>query len=189
MLGQHSVPDDIIVLKERQGYEPTEEEIANYANWLGLVEEEDDDLLWIPRKAMRSSLPKPWKPCKAKDTGEVFYFNPSTGESLWHHPQDDHWASLFTECKDGDGDLFLRNIQVSRQLRGGITGPSMGEFVMDINKPLGIGMTPDAGVDNVKEGGQGHAGGVVADCQVTSVAGVEISTLHKLKVWREVDHC
>ena len=39
-------------------YEPTQEEIVNYANWLGLEDGEDDDLMWIPRKAMRSSLPK-----------------------------------------------------------------------------------------------------------------------------------
>lgn len=71
MMGQHQIPDDIIVLKERQGYVPTDEEIVNYANWLGLVDGEDDDLVWIPRKAMCSSLPKPWKPCKARDTGEV----------------------------------------------------------------------------------------------------------------------
>jgi myosin heavy subunit len=182
-LGDHMIPDDIIVLKERAGYEPTEEEIMNYANWLGLVEGEDDDLLWIPRKAMRSSLPKPWKPCKARDTGEVFYFNPATGESLWHHPQDDHWATLFTQCKEGDGELFIRNCTLTRQLRGAIDplGPE-ASFTMDINKPLGIGMTPDAGVDNVKPGGQGSAGKVSSGCQVTSVAGVELSTLHKLKV-------
>jgi len=58
LMSAHQIPDDIIVLKERQGYEPTEEEIQNYAEWLGLVAEEDDDLMWIPRKAMRSSLPK-----------------------------------------------------------------------------------------------------------------------------------
>ena len=39
-------------------YEPTQEEIVNYANWLSLVDGEDDNLMWIPRKAMRSSLPK-----------------------------------------------------------------------------------------------------------------------------------
>jgi hypothetical protein len=58
LMSAHQIPDDIIVLKERQGYEPTQEEIQNYAEWLGLVAEEDDDLMWIPRKAMRSSLPK-----------------------------------------------------------------------------------------------------------------------------------
>ena len=94
----HEVPDDIIVLKERAGYEPTVEEIDNYAEWLGL-EDDEDHLMWIPRKAMSSPLPKPWKPCKARDTGEVFYFNPLTNESLWHHPQDDHWANLFAQCK------------------------------------------------------------------------------------------
>jgi len=62
-------------------------------------------------------FPQPWKPCKARDTGEVFYFNPATGESLWHHPQDDHWASLFTQCKDADGDLFERNEILTHELK------------------------------------------------------------------------
>ena len=137
------------------------------------MEEEDDDLMWIPKKAMRSSLPKPWKPCKAKDTGEVFYFNPATGESLWHHPQDDHWANLFTQCKQGAGELFTRNASLVEAMRGPITAEAEMSFVMDIVKPLGIGMTPDAAVDNVKPGGQGDAAGVSAGCQIVSVAGVE----------------
>ena len=102
----HEVPDDIIVLKERAGYEPTVEEIDNYAEWLGL-EDDEDHLMWIPRKAMSSPLPKPWKPCKARDTGEVFYFNPLTNESLWHHPQDDHWANLFAQCKVSEKVIIL----------------------------------------------------------------------------------
>lgn len=47
----------------------------------------------------------------------MFYFNPATGESLWHHPQDDHWASLFTQCKDADGDLFERNEILTHELK------------------------------------------------------------------------
>lgn len=51
-------------------------------------------------------------------------------------------------------------------LQGPIEDVSEKSFMMDISKPMGIGMRPDATVDNVKEGGQGDAGEVTPGCQV-----------------------
>jgi centrosomal protein CEP164 len=42
--------------------EPTEEEIINYAKWLGLDPDADQDLLWIANEGIRAPLPSAWKP-------------------------------------------------------------------------------------------------------------------------------
>ena len=44
-------------------------------------------------------LPKNWKPCKTKDTEDIYYFNFSTGESTWDHPCDGYYKRLYEEEK------------------------------------------------------------------------------------------
>ena len=81
-----------------QTYEPTEAEIDEYAQWLGMVSPDDDDLRWIPREGLKAPLPEHWKACKTSD-GEVYYFNFSTGDSVWDHPCDEYYRKLFDEEK------------------------------------------------------------------------------------------
>ncbi len=42
--------------------EPTEEEVVNYAVWLGLDPKNDADLMWIANEGIRAPLPDSWKP-------------------------------------------------------------------------------------------------------------------------------
>ena len=44
--------------------QPTEAEIEEYAQWLGMTSPEDDDLRWIAREGLKAPLPEHWKPCK-----------------------------------------------------------------------------------------------------------------------------
>ncbi|ORZ40410.1 hypothetical protein BCR44DRAFT_1386408 [Catenaria anguillulae PL171] len=43
-------------------YEPTQKEIDEYAEFLGMNLEEDADLLWIAREGLKAPLPDAWKP-------------------------------------------------------------------------------------------------------------------------------
>ena len=43
---------------------PTEDEILEYAKWLGMDPEEDKDLFYIAKEGLKAPLPKDWKPCK-----------------------------------------------------------------------------------------------------------------------------
>lgn len=47
----------------------------------------------------QAPLPKNWKPCKTKDTEDIYYFNFSSGESTWDHPCDGYYKSLYEEEK------------------------------------------------------------------------------------------
>lgn len=43
-------------------YEPTEEEIVEYAQFLGMNIDTEQDLFWIPRESLKAPLPVEWKP-------------------------------------------------------------------------------------------------------------------------------
>jgi hypothetical protein len=76
-------------------YEPTEQEVKDYAEWLGMDVDVDTELLWIAREGLRAPLPAPWKPCEIIDTNEIFYFNFETGESVWDHPVDEFYKEMY----------------------------------------------------------------------------------------------
>ncbi|CAJ1332687.1 unnamed protein product [Effrenium voratum] len=86
-----------VVLEEHvdSEYEPTEQEILDYSEWLGMDVEKDKDLMWIARAGLKVPLPPPWKPCTTGEEGEVFYFNFETGESVWDHPCDEFHRLLY----------------------------------------------------------------------------------------------
>ena len=95
---QSSLCSCCLVLEEviDENYEPTEAEALEYAAWLGMDPERERDLLWICSKALKAPLPKEWKPCRSPE-GELYYFNFSTGESVWDHPCDDHWRKVYRD--------------------------------------------------------------------------------------------
>ncbi|KAK7195003.1 WW domain containing protein [Novymonas esmeraldas] len=68
-------------------YEPTEDEVLEFADWIGIKLPQESELLWLAREGLKTPLPKEWKPCSTND-GEVYYFNFKTGDSSWDHPMD-----------------------------------------------------------------------------------------------------
>ncbi|KPI83913.1 hypothetical protein ABL78_7049 [Leptomonas seymouri] len=80
-------------------YEPTEEEVLEFADWIGMKLPEDSDYLWLAREGLKTPLPKEWKPCSTND-GEVYYFNFKTGESSWDHPMDSLFRQRFEQEKE-----------------------------------------------------------------------------------------
>ncbi len=58
-----------------------QEEVREYAKWLGMELADDLDLFWIAKEGLKAPLPENWKPCKTVDTDEIYYFNFATGES------------------------------------------------------------------------------------------------------------
>jgi hypothetical protein len=91
-----------IILEEEidENYEPTTDEIEEYAQWLGMDLDQDRDLFYIAKEGLKAPLPEPWKPCKTKE-GEIYYFNFENGESVWEHPCDEYYRKMFEEAKAG----------------------------------------------------------------------------------------
>ena len=90
-----------VVLNEEidDNYEPKEEELFEYAKFLGMVFPEDEEFLYIAREGLKAPLPEPWKPCQTK-SGDIYFFNFDTGESVWEHPCDTYYKDLFTDTKN-----------------------------------------------------------------------------------------
>lgn len=90
-----------VVLEEHvdSDYEPTEQEILDYSEWLGMDADADKDLMWIARAGLKVPLPAPWKPCTTGEENDVFYFNFETGESVWDHPCDEFHRLLYKREK------------------------------------------------------------------------------------------
>lgn len=96
-----SVNGESLILEEEidPNYVPDESEVVEYAKWLGMDLDADKDLFWIAREGLMAPLPKDWKPCKTKDTDDIYYFNFMTGESTWDHPCDGFYKQKYEEEK------------------------------------------------------------------------------------------
>ncbi|CAH1262604.1 CEP164 [Branchiostoma lanceolatum] len=94
--------NDQLILEEEydETYEPTEDEIREYAlEVLGLQLPKDQNLLWIAREGINAPLPDDWKPCQ-DGNGDIYYFNFSTGDSVWDHPCDEYYRKMVQEERD-----------------------------------------------------------------------------------------
>eukprot|EP01031_Cornospumella_fuschlensis_P042170 gene42170-51494_t len=96
----HTAQDSIVLEEEIDpNYVPSEQEVIDYAKWMGMDLDADKDLFWIAREGLMAPLPTNWKPCKTKDTDDIYYFNFATGESTWDHPCDGYYKKLYEEEK------------------------------------------------------------------------------------------
>ena len=72
--------------------EPMEEEMLEYAEYLGLDLTQEDHLRWIVLEGLNAPVPLPWKAIPQAE-GEIYYFNFETGESSWDHPSDEEFKN------------------------------------------------------------------------------------------------
>ncbi|XP_076833364.1 uncharacterized protein LOC143478286 [Brachyhypopomus gauderio] len=94
-------PGDQLILEEDydENYIPSEQDIHDFARQIGIDPEREPELLWLAREVAVAPLPPEWKPCQDV-TGEVYYFNFSTGQSTWDHPCDEHYRQLVAQERE-----------------------------------------------------------------------------------------
>ncbi|XP_058865856.1 centrosomal protein of 164 kDa-like isoform X1 [Acipenser ruthenus] len=92
---------DQMILEEEYdpNYIPTEQEIRDYAREVGIDPDKEPELMWLAREGIVMPLPSEWKPCQDV-TGEVYYFNFTSGQSTWDHPCDLQYRSLVASERD-----------------------------------------------------------------------------------------
>ena len=90
--------NDQVFLEEDfdKNYTPTEEEINEYARVIGLDQENEPNHLWVAREGINAPLLTNWKPCQ-NTTGDNYYFNFETGDSIWDHPCDEFYRRMVAE--------------------------------------------------------------------------------------------
>lgn len=86
------------ILQEQidEHYDPTQDEIRDYAIYIGIDPDKEPQLLWLAREGFIKPLPPGWKPCQ-EENGELYYFNFDTGKSSWDHPCDEIYKARVIE--------------------------------------------------------------------------------------------
>ncbi|CAJ1066139.1 centrosomal protein of 164 kDa-like isoform X1 [Xyrichtys novacula] len=94
---------DQLILDEEydENYIPSEQEIQDYAREIGIDPDTEPELLWLAKEGIVAPLPPEWKPCQDV-TGDIYYFNFSSGQSTWDHPCDEHYRRLVTQERERD---------------------------------------------------------------------------------------
>ncbi|XP_035299535.1 centrosomal protein of 164 kDa isoform X8 [Cricetulus griseus] len=92
---------DQLVLEEDsdETYIPSEQEILDFARVIGIDPIKEPELMWLAREGIEAPLPKGWKPCQ-NITGDLYYFNFDTGQSIWDHPCDEHYRKLVIQERE-----------------------------------------------------------------------------------------
>eukprot|EP00930_Biecheleria_cincta_P060108 TRINITY_DN45798_c0_g1_i1.p1 TRINITY_DN45798_c0_g1~~TRINITY_DN45798_c0_g1_i1.p1 ORF type:complete len:199 (+),score=39.32 TRINITY_DN45798_c0_g1_i1:98-694(+) len=76
--------------------EPTQKDIEEYAERIGMDLQNDHDLLWIAHQGLTKTTPSSWKVCQT-GPGTMCYFNYQTGETALDC--DDVHAKIYKRCK------------------------------------------------------------------------------------------
>ncbi|XP_002731427.1 uncharacterized protein LOC100377556 isoform X2 [Saccoglossus kowalevskii] len=90
---------DQLILEEDydEHYQPTEDEIIEYAQVIGIDPIKEPHLMWVAREGINAPLPPDWKPCQDQTGGDIYYFNFMSGESVWDHPCDEYYRKMVVE--------------------------------------------------------------------------------------------
>lgn len=93
-----TVINDQLILEEDydENYQPSEEEIFEYAQIIGIDPKTEPHLIYIAREGICAPLPDHWRPCQ-DPKGDIYYFNFATGESIWDHPCDEFYRKMVME--------------------------------------------------------------------------------------------
>lgn len=128
--------------------EPTEGEVREYAEWLGMDMERDEDLLWIAREGLKMPLPAAWRPCESSN-GKIFYFNSESGESRWEHPNDEALRSRYgsERSKRAGGQTAATSTSPSAPTspEDGAACGSPPEIRLELHRVAGCARLPGAG--------------------------------------------
>lgn len=81
-----------------ENYEPNDEEIEEYAKYLGMDLQKDRHLFYIAKEGLKAPLPGPWKPCKDPN-GDIWYYNFDSKEMQKDHPCDDYYRKYYLNEK------------------------------------------------------------------------------------------
>ncbi|XP_077963606.1 uncharacterized protein cep164 isoform X2 [Gasterosteus aculeatus] len=92
---------DQLILEEDydESYSPSEQELQEYAREIGIDPISEPELLWLAREGIAAPMPPEWKPCQDV-TGDIYYFNFSSGQSTWDHPCDEHYRRLVEQERE-----------------------------------------------------------------------------------------
>jgi len=99
--GETLMQEGFEILEEEldEDYDPSPEEVEEYAKYLGMDMQHDTKLFYIAKEGLKAPLPGPWKPCKSPG-GQIYYYNFESKELQKDHPCDDYYRKYFINEKN-----------------------------------------------------------------------------------------
>ena len=70
----------------------SEAQLAEFAEFMDVDVSKEGFLLPIVSEALRAPLPEGWAECEDAATGEFYYRNRRTEQTMWEHPLEQHSA-------------------------------------------------------------------------------------------------
>lgn len=121
-------PSVIILESSEEERVPTDDEVNEYAEFLGLDPNTEEHLMWIARDGVIAQVPPPWKAC-TENGDDVFYFNFDSGESVWDHPSDEKFRQLVEQHRNQPAEACARIPEESCA----VTSPTSSSIDQGIN--------------------------------------------------------
>ena len=92
-----SPPGDSIILEEEidPNYVPSQDEIDEYAKWLGMDLQQDKDLQWIAPERIESAFTRALEALQDDGHGRDLLFQLLVKKSTWDHPCDEYYRTLY----------------------------------------------------------------------------------------------
>lgn len=94
----NGVPAVILEEEVAINYNPDPEEIIDYAEFLGMDVNNDQEFFYIAKEGLKAPLPDPWKPVQDAEE-ELYFYNFETQEIIKEHPCDEYYKDLYREEK------------------------------------------------------------------------------------------
>eukprot|EP00954_Amorphochlora_amoebiformis_P015335 1202111-Amorphochlora_amoeboformis.AAC.2 len=98
-------------------WKPTEDQILQYCEFLGMDMEDDSHLKYIAADALTAPIPPPWKEYETPD-GYVYYVNTVikhilvTGKSSWEHPLDGFYKQMYLDAKNMESGIAAKDREI-----------------------------------------------------------------------------
>ena len=73
-------------------------EVLDFAVYLGIDPEREEDLLWIAHECLSAELPAPWSE-HTSSRGDVYFYNAETDESVVEHPLEAQYRAMVEDEK------------------------------------------------------------------------------------------
>jgi centrosomal protein CEP164 len=73
-------------------------EVLDFAVYLGIDPEREEDLLWIAHECLNAELPTPWTE-HTSSRGDVYFYNAETDESVVEHPLEEKYRAMVEDEK------------------------------------------------------------------------------------------
>ncbi|XP_063709582.1 centrosomal protein of 164 kDa [Culicoides brevitarsis] len=145
-----------VILKEEfdEGFEPTKEEIRDYAIKIG-IRPDEPHLLHLARDGLMRALPSNWKPCFDEKHQAHYYVNKETKKTQWEHPLDAEYKLLVEKARrkyQDQSDTLSELDSGIRSLQGNDVESDSPEMKVEqtIFGPPRPGLLPITGRDRIQ---------------------------------------